>query len=169
MHLDLKLLRGQRGTRVPFSGTIPLDEADFQEPVTVRSAVDVKGWAAYLPNDVIDVQLALSVTLARACSRCLQAVEVSLEATEQIALCGSNADELLPDDYQYPLDDETVPLKPIVLSLMLSRFDPKPLCRDDCKGLCPGCGADLNQSACQCHHTRHQDPRLAALAKLLDG
>jgi len=168
MHLDLKLLRGRRGTRVPFSGQIPFDEADFYEPLTLHAPVQVKGWAVYLPNEVIEVELALRVELSRVCSRCAQEVAVALDGQEHITLCGTDADELLPDDYQYPLNEETVPLKPIELSLMLSQFDPKPLCKADCKGLCPGCGVNLNQAACQCHQTHDKDPRLAALAKLLD-
>ncbi|MBR2724398.1 MAG: DUF177 domain-containing protein, partial [Ruminococcus sp.] len=41
------------------------------------------------------------------------------------------------------------------------------LCKDDCKGLCFKCGADLNTSACSCD-TRVIDPRLEALRQLLD-
>jgi len=43
----------------------------------------------------------------------------------------------------------------------------KPLCREDCKGLCPECGTNLNRGTCDC--TPHwEDPRLAALKGLLD-
>jgi uncharacterized protein len=42
----------------------------------------------------------------------------------------------------------------------------QPLCREDCRGLCPRCGANLNQGACNCTETR-MDPRLQALRKLL--
>jgi uncharacterized protein len=41
----------------------------------------------------------------------------------------------------------------------------KPLCRDDCRGLCPVCGIDRNRHSCRC--TREwEDPRLAALKQL---
>jgi len=43
----------------------------------------------------------------------------------------------------------------------------KPLCRDDCRGLCPRCGANLNAGACGCPEERVPDPRLAALKKLI--
>ena len=32
------------------------------------------------------------------------------------------------------------------------------LCRDDCRGLCPGCGADLNRESCRCRRVREQGP-----------
>jgi hypothetical protein len=43
----------------------------------------------------------------------------------------------------------------------------KPLCREECKGLCPSCGADLNKGPCSCKGKKG-DPRLAALKKLKD-
>ena len=41
------------------------------------------------------------------------------------------------------------------------------LCSEDCKGLCPRCGADLNLGPCSCK--KETDPRLAVLAKLLEN
>ena len=38
----------------------------------------------------------------------------------------------------------------------------KPLCRDDCRGLCPQCGTNLNTGTCDCSPV-WEDPRLAAL------
>jgi uncharacterized protein len=42
----------------------------------------------------------------------------------------------------------------------------KPVCRDECRGLCPVCGADLNEKTCGCE-AREADPRLLSLKKLL--
>jgi uncharacterized protein len=44
----------------------------------------------------------------------------------------------------------------------------RPLCREDCKGLCPHCGTNLNTATCDCD-VRWQDPRLAGLQSLLRG
>ena len=46
-------------------------------------------------------------------------------------------------------------------------MDTKTLCSEDCKGLCPRCGADLNVGPCSCK--KEVDPRLAVLAKLLEN
>ena len=43
----------------------------------------------------------------------------------------------------------------------------KPLCRPDCRGICPECGANLNLEPCNCHEER-VDPRLAVLAEFLE-
>jgi uncharacterized protein len=50
----------------------------------------------------------------------------------------------------------------IILSLPIS-----PVCRDDCRGLCPGCGVDLNEEPCRCTETK-VDPRWSALRGLKD-
>ena len=42
------------------------------------------------------------------------------------------------------------------------------LCREECKGLCPVCGADLNETTCNCN-TKKVDPRLEKLKMLLDS
>lgn len=44
----------------------------------------------------------------------------------------------------------------------------KPLCREDCAGLCPDCGSNLNEGSCDCS-PRAADPRWAELGKLLTG
>ena len=44
-------------------------------------------------------------------------------------------------------------------------MDTKTLCSEDCKGLCPGCGVNLNREPCRCK--KQVDPRLAKLASLL--
>ena len=46
-------------------------------------------------------------------------------------------------------------------------MDTKFLCSEDCKGLCSGCGANLNREACRCK--KAVDPRLAKLAQLLQN
>ena len=47
-------------------------------------------------------------------------------------------------------------------------FPAKPLCREDCKGLCPVCGCNLNTGSCSCD-IRTTDPRLDVLKKLIDN
>jgi uncharacterized protein len=43
----------------------------------------------------------------------------------------------------------------------------KPLCNEDCRGLCPGCGTNLNKATCDCS-PKWEDPRLAPLKSLLN-
>ena len=55
----------------------------------------------------------------------------------------------------------------MVTEAFVLAMDTKNLCSDDCKGLCPKCGADLNQGPCSCRP--ETDPRWAALSQLLNN
>ncbi|MHB8669737.1 MAG: YceD family protein, partial [Acidimicrobiales bacterium] len=62
----------------------------------------------------------------------------------------------------WPLRHEEVDLEPLVRDALLLELPLAPLCRKDCRGLCPTCGADLNEGACACVPD-DRDPRWAAL------
>jgi uncharacterized protein len=63
------------------------------------------------------------------------------------------------------LEDERLETNPILIEQLQLNIPMKPLCRADCQGLCPVCGADRNAGACSCEESR-VDPRWAALAGL---
>lgn len=66
----------------------------------------------------------------------------------------------------YPLDDGEVDLEPMVRDAVLLELPLAPLCRPDCQGICPTCGADRNVEDCSCAPER--DVRWAALDVLVD-
>jgi hypothetical protein len=63
------------------------------------------------------------------------------------------------------LDEEVLDTEPLLVEQLHLAVPMKPVCRPDCKGLCPHCGADRNRGECDCRET-DVDPRWAALAKL---
>ena len=112
----------------------------------------------------------------RTCSRCLDPfVEtVLLQLAEEflptvdpirgVALPPPEQDEeALAIDTQHQID-----LGPVVHDELILSEPMHPLCRPDCPGLCPGCGRHMDVGTCDCV-TAEPDPRLAALARLLDG
>jgi uncharacterized protein len=62
-------------------------------------------------------------------------------------------------------DDPTVPVVPIAEERVQMAIPMKPLCREDCKGLCPRCGQDRNVLTCNCS-LEETDPRWDALRAL---
>jgi uncharacterized protein len=54
------------------------------------------------------------------------------------------------DEETYPLSGEQLDLAPLVNDALLLELPIAPLCRDTCAGLCPICGADLNEAPCGC-------------------
>ncbi|HEX4620364.1 MAG TPA: DUF177 domain-containing protein, partial [Myxococcaceae bacterium] len=63
---------------------------------------------------------------------------------------------------QEVFDGRTIDLDPILREQVLLALPMNVVCREDCKGLCPSCGKDLNEGPCPCE-PRAVDPRLAAL------
>ena len=139
-----------------------IDDITFPVPFSVQGMV--KDMAGY-----ITLNLNACVKYATACARCLIPISKEITVcfsktvvTEQTEL---QTDET--DDYIISRDglidvDETL-IEQILLELPL-----KHLCKEDCKGLCPKCGADLNTHPCNCD-TSEPDPRFDVLRKLLEN
>lgn len=70
------------------------------------------------------------------------------------------------EDEIFLLTGNELDLDELVTTAFVLAMDTKNLCSEDCKGLCAKCGADLNLGPCGCRP--EVDPRLAALAQLLD-
>lgn len=94
-----------------------------------------------------------------ACGRCLAAAAGDLEvAVREHYSEGGDGEDM------YPLHDGVVDLEPLVRDAVLLELPQSPLCRLDCRGLCPVCGADRNTEPCQCEPPR--DDRWRALDAL---
>jgi len=72
-----------------------------------------------------------------------------------------------PDDDAYEFDGEVLDLRPLVQEALALDLPLAPLCRPDCAGLCPQCGANRNETDCG-HRPDTTDPRWAALDALRD-
>ncbi len=65
-----------------------------------------------------------------------------------------------------PVEDGMIDVGPLVREVLALALPMKPLCRPDCRGLCPVCGHPLNEGPCGCKQDE-PDPRLAVLGSLL--
>jgi len=105
------------------------------------------------------------------CSRCLEAARLPISAPFKYILEPAQAEhpeeqELSAEDLDFVYyQDDLIELDPLITEQILLQIPMKLLCREDCKGLCPRCGINLNQHSCQCHEERI-DSRLAVLKKL---
>jgi uncharacterized protein len=104
------------------------------------------------------------------CARCLGEFEADLKGVTDFVVCAAEAvkDYAGGDSEEYvcfignePRADIVEPVRQaLVLSLPM-----KPLCSEGCRGLCPGCGANLNEKTCNCKEEA-TDPRWDALKGL---
>lgn len=150
-------------------GALPKEE-DYSvvEPVVLSAA---------LTKDKAKVQIdgTARTTLELACSRCLERFRVPVDASFDLlylpwteAAGGEQEIEIGDEDINTAYyRDGVIDLRDLLHEQIYLTLPMKPLCREDCKGLCPVCGANRNTTECSCE-SRWDDPRLAGLKALLN-
>lgn len=154
-------------------------ERRFEEPA---SAFDLGDWLeprgpvsleADLEKrrDRIVVRGAAEVTAAFACGRCAEPLEERVEGevlvVAELRGADSSGDEAALEAEGSILyhDGNELVLDECVREALILEVPAVPLCRPDCRGLCPSCGQNLNEKACTCA-PRDADPRWGALGEL---
>ena len=103
------------------------------------SAVKAKALVAK-SYDAISVNLTLNATMLISCCRCLEEFKSSFDRQVELNYAADKLNPLI--DLDSDIREEIILSYPI-----------KPLCKDDCKGLCPKCGLNLNEGGCNCGST----------------
>ena len=141
--------------RVQRRGT--LDDLDVTGSAVAEDAeVQVDVMLEAVPEAVI----ARGVVESRwqgACRRCLTAVSGELRS-EVVEVFEKNP----ATEQTYPLRGDQLDLELLARDAVLLELPHAPLCHEECQGLCPGCGAELNRGQCDCE-VETGDPRWAAL------
>ncbi|HKQ61172.1 MAG TPA: DUF177 domain-containing protein [Candidatus Polarisedimenticolaceae bacterium] len=117
----------------------------------------------------VELDAVVEAELTRACSRCLEPLDVALRHRFRLTLVGDAIDDAAGETELDPADaalfygsDGKVDLQEVAAEQIYLNLPQKPLCREDCRGLCPTCGADRNRVECACPREA-VDPRLAPL------
>jgi len=100
------------------------------------------------------------VRLEGQCARCLEAIADVTEIDLQDLFC--HPDKELDDPEASRIEEELIDLEPLLRDAVVLDLPFTPLCRPDCEGLCPDCGANLNAAPDHRHDDR-VDPRWAGL------
>jgi uncharacterized protein len=104
--------------------------AKFLKPIKVNAQV-------YKITDAVSVDLTLHSLIHLVCSRCLN--EFEADFTKHLKL-----------NYPVTRQDRVLELDEDIRQEILIDYPLKPLCRPECKGLCPKCGKNLNEGSCSC-------------------
>ncbi len=160
--LDLSALIAQKEHVVNFTGSCPaaelIAEAESGELVMNGSVTSEAGY--------LELKADFHLKARVLCARCAVPFDTELDFSVVMPVATSlekeddEADYILAPEGQLDLDEFC--RTAAVLNLPL-RY----LCREDCKGLCPDCGTDLNNGTCSCA-AKKIDPRMAKLKELLD-
>lgn len=163
MRLDLRDIIHTPGAAKPFAFALDLSELDFYGEHPVAEPVSVQGRVVNRAGLLL-LEAEMSSNLHLRCDSCGK----RFQRVKTVSVTRMLATEL-----QDEADDDIILLEGTVLDVgqelreeYVLEMDTKNLCREDCKGICPGCGADLNTEPCKCKPDI--DPRLSALASLLE-
>lgn len=115
-------------------------------------AVHVEGRLSAAGDERFYFSGRLSGTVALECRRCLTGVstDVSEDVHVLVAPEGDETTEDDPDVFLYDAGTGRVDLRPAIREAWLLAVPGFVQCREDCKGLCPRCGNDLNAGPCEC-------------------
>ena len=149
MFIELEPVFNNIGEKKEFNYEFVLADSGIKEPAKVSGLVENRAGVVTLTADV-------RLDYVASCDRCLRDVPQSLNRQFTHVLTRSlqneeNDELILVEDMHFDLDE--LLREDILLSLPT-----KVLCKSDCKGLCPMCGADLNNGPCGCK--KPVDPRL---------
>jgi DUF177 domain-containing protein len=134
------------------SGDPAFDGLDLKlaGPVTIRGRLQATDGEDFLWRG------AIRATIRGECRRCLTEVRIPVDADVDVLF--STDPDAADDPSVYPLPVATthVDLAPAVREELALAAPTYVLCRDDCAGLCPKCGADLNAGPCGCVRSAEQ-------------
>lgn len=163
MRLDLRHIIHIPGGVQDFSYELDLSQVKLFGEKPFRNPVQVSGEVRNMAG-ALELTGRAKTVLDTQCDRCLKPLSLPLEVPVETLLAEELEDE--ENDEIVLLEDGQVDLDEVFTTACVLALEGKHLCKEDCKGLCPTCGKDLNEGPCGCG--KELDPRLAVLAKLLD-
>ncbi|MFZ5590656.1 MAG: YceD family protein [Bacillota bacterium] len=134
--------------RIGLAGPVELD----LQLTSTASAIVVRGEAR--------------AVLLPACGRCLESFAQPVRAEIEETYYQVGQEDVQPDPEWQPYSGDSIDITGDVIKSLLVALPMRLVCSEDCRGLCPVCGTNLNKQQCNCV-VEEIDPRLAALKKLL--
>ena len=165
MLLGLSQIIDRPGASVSFSVSVDLSDLCYGVSYPVSEPVLAEGNVRNTAG-VLVMQGSIATTIHGICDRCASEFHRKVELPIDVVLVTKLESEENEDEWVFPLEGDSADLDDIVRTVFVLNLDSKLLCREDCKGLCPQCGKNLNDGPCGCR--KELDPRFAALKQLLE-
>ena len=168
MELNILPILNFDGKRMELNESVevqPLKEDIFE----VLDPVSVKGKIVNI-GGTLSLDAKCQAKLRFFCDRCMEPFEkeVQFEIAERFRKEDAFTDGIEENPDILPLSGSMIDLSDLVYHNLFMNLPTKHLCREECKGLCPMCGMNLNHGVCSCD-ARPVDPRFEVLDSLLKG
>jgi uncharacterized protein len=142
----------------------PIREYRVEGPIGIRLSHYRSGMELFFSGS-------LAAPVTATCARCAEDFNVATRRDFRFVLSPKSmgdikGKDLNSEDLEFSLyDGEEVDVSPLLREQLLLALPTRPLCQDECRGLCAQCGANLNLNPCSCS-VSVPDPRLEALRSL---
>ena len=165
MLLGLSKIIDSPGASIPFSTSVDLSDLQYGQCYPVSEPVVAEGTVRNTAG-VLVMTGEIRTTIHGVRDRCATEFDQQVTFPIDVVLVTELSNEENEDEWVFPLEGDNADLEDIVRTVFVLNFGSKLLCKPDCKGLCCGCGKNLNHEACTCQ--KEIDPRFAALKQLLE-
>lgn len=127
--------------------SLGLDPQVFREPIQATLTLDRH-------DPYLEFRFHLQTRSYHECDRCLAEFQMELDArSPMLYVLGSSATVPKVDDADLvyvPAGTTDLDVSTELRDFVILALPGKSLCREDCRGICPGCGSDLNRQPCTC-------------------
>lgn len=147
-------------------GVLSFEGQSFEFP----NGFHAEALSRWLEDDVLILELDIEAEIIAECARCLKPAQLEISDKLMYLYYSHSAEGLDELDDYMPVEvnnfGRVLDIMPQIEESIYTLLPTKVLCREDCKGLCPECGADLNEGTCSCKNEKI-DPRLEALKNFI--
>lgn len=154
MKINISAIANSEG-KVPVEGSVSLGRVVFGGGEYVFSGVNVTGYIVNIGGS-LELKATAAGEYTTPCARCLKPVTISFDADIYEELGGEEGEGALSDDRS------ECDISGVIENSVISELPMTVLCSEDCKGICPTCGKNLNEGACSCKED-DWDPRFDIL------
>lgn len=164
MLFDLKSVFLNDGETKQLSYQLDISGVDIDGVFPFTSPVNITAEAKNRAS-LVSLSLLCDFDCERPCDRCGETVKKAEKLVFEHRLVQTLVDDTNDDYIETP--DFTLELDDVVITDIILSYPQKFLCREDCRGLCPQCGKNLNEGDCGCEKTA-VDPRLEILKQFME-
>lgn len=156
MIFNLEKFFGAEGESTEFEYGFDMDDPEFPEPVSVSGRI-------YNKTGIVNLEATAAFRRFSSCALCNKDIVYEQKLPVRHILV-TGCDEDSDDDLYIVVESMQFELNSLISEDIYLSLPARLLCKDDCKGLCPMCGTDLNTATCNCK--KPTDPRWDVLSDL---
>lgn len=169
-HVDIAKIYNGEVSKINLDFDLDIEEDltygfEFEKPVHVEACVYEEAQGKNTAESLVVLSVKLEGEYTCLCARCAKELVKTLSVSEKYGVTR----HLSEDDEEYiEAPDGILDVKEAARTLFYLNLPQRVLCKETCLGLCPVCGADLNDATCSCKAPERGN-RLTGLKKLLDN